>query len=73
MVGYTSDPQAEDHAVKFDEDGNVIKEYSGKGWDGVNTGEGPGKVVRGISGEAVRVMKEPGKDACFENAIWRSY
>jgi 5-oxoprolinase (ATP-hydrolysing) len=35
----------------------------------VSTGEGPGKVVRGISGEAVRVMKEPGKNAWFEDAI----
>ncbi|KAF6743162.1 5-oxoprolinase [Ephemerocybe angulata] len=59
LVGYTSDPQAEEHQVLFDDDGNVTRGYQGKGWDGVSVGEGPGKVVRGISGEAVRVLKEP--------------
>lgn len=60
LVGYTSDPKAEEHQVQFDDDGNVARGYRGKGWDGVNVGEGPGKVVKGISGEAVRIMKEPG-------------
>ena len=30
------------------------------GWDGKGEAEGPGKVVRGISGEAVRILKQPG-------------
>ncbi|KAJ2928426.1 hypothetical protein H1R20_g8677, partial [Candolleomyces eurysporus] len=59
LVGYTSDPKAEEHQVQFDDDGNVGRGYRGKGWDGVNVGEGPGKVVRGISGEAVRILNEP--------------
>ncbi|EEB87836.1 hypothetical protein MPER_14651, partial [Moniliophthora perniciosa FA553] len=59
LVGYTSDPKAEDHAVQFDEAGNVVRGYRGNGWDGKGDAEGEGKVVRGESGEAVRIMKEP--------------
>ncbi|KAF5350124.1 hypothetical protein D9756_009041 [Leucocoprinus leucothites] len=59
LVGYTSDPKAEDHEVKFDADGNITRGYRGKGWDGVGDAEGPGEVVRGLSGEAVRIMKQP--------------
>ncbi|KAF9039145.1 5-oxoprolinase [Panaeolus papilionaceus] len=59
LVGYTSDPKAEEHAVQFDEDGNVVRGYRGKGWDGVGDAEGPGKIVKGLSGEAVRILKEP--------------
>lgn len=59
LVGYTSDPQAEKHAVQFNSDGSVKKGYTGPGWDGYGFAEGPGDVVQGISGEAVRVMKRP--------------
>ncbi|KAG6897983.1 hypothetical protein C0992_007937 [Termitomyces sp. T32_za158] len=31
LVGYTSDPQAEEHAILFDQDGNMKKAYTGKG------------------------------------------
>jgi 5-oxoprolinase (ATP-hydrolysing) len=67
LVGYTSDPQAEDHKVLFDEDGQVKRAYRGRGWDGKGDAEGPGRVVQGISGEAVRILKEPG--ACYEAAL----
>lgn len=60
LVGYTSDPKAEEHAVKFDEQGNVVRGYRGKGWDGQGDAEGPGEIVKGLSGEAVRIMKRPG-------------
>ncbi|KAG6841174.1 hypothetical protein C0991_001099 [Blastosporella zonata] len=63
LVGYTSDPHAEEHAVKFDQDGNVTKAYSGKGWDGEGFAEGPGDIVKGISGEAVRILQRPNADA----------
>jgi len=59
LVGYTSDPKAEEHQVKFDADGNIIRGYGGKGWDGIGFAEGPGEVVRGLSGEAVRIIKKP--------------
>ncbi|CCM00300.1 uncharacterized protein FIBRA_02330 [Fibroporia radiculosa] len=62
LVGYTSDPQAEAHAVQFDEDGNVTRGYRGAGWDGVGDAEGPGEIVQGLSGEAVRIMKRPDLD-----------
>lgn len=61
LVGYTSDPKAEDHAVQFDEDGHVTRGYRGAGWDGEGLAEGPGEIVKGISGEAVRIMKKPGE------------
>lgn len=60
LVGYTSDPKAEEHAVQFDEAGKVTKGYSGKGWDGNGDAEGPGEIVKGLSGEAVRILKRPG-------------
>ncbi|KAI0036356.1 5-oxoprolinase [Vararia minispora EC-137] len=63
LVGYTSDPQAEEHKVVFDEDGKVKRGYRGKGWDGEGDAEGPGDVVRGISGEAVRILKRPDESA----------
>jgi hypothetical protein len=65
LVGYTSDPKAEEHAVQFDEQGNIIRGYRGKGWDGQGDAEGPGKIVKGLSGEAVRIMKQPGTSAYF--------
>lgn len=65
LVGYTSDPKAEEHAVQFDEDGKVVRGYRGKGWDGVGDAEGPGEIVRGISGEAVRILKKPGMLTLF--------
>jgi len=46
--------------VVFDEDGRVKRGYRGKGWDQKGDAEGPGRVVQGISGEAVRILKEPG-------------
>ncbi|KAG6805205.1 hypothetical protein H0H92_000301, partial [Tricholoma furcatifolium] len=63
LVGYTSDPLAEEHAILFDQDGKVTKAYSGKGWDGEGYAEGPGDIVRGISGEAVRILRRPGADS----------
>jgi 5-oxoprolinase (ATP-hydrolysing) len=60
LVGYTSDPKSEEHAIQFDEDGKVIRGYRGNGWDNEGLAEGPGEIIRGISGEAVRVMKKPG-------------
>lgn len=61
LVGYTSDPEAEKNAVQFDERGNLTRGYRGSGWDGQGDAEGPGKIVQGISGEAVRIMRTPGK------------
>jgi 5-oxoprolinase (ATP-hydrolysing) len=60
LVGYTSDPKAEDHSVQFDEDGKVKRGYRGKGWDGKGDAEGPGDIVKGLSGEAVRIIRRPG-------------
>jgi 5-oxoprolinase (ATP-hydrolysing) len=60
LVGYTSDPQAEQNSVKFDERGNVVRGYRGGGWDGKDDLEQNKQIVRGLSGEAVRILKAPG-------------
>lgn len=65
LVGYTSDPQAQNHAVQFDEQGRVSRGYHGPGWDGEGDAEGPGRIVKGLSGEAVRILKEPGNRFLF--------
>ncbi|KAF7297172.1 hypothetical protein MIND_00950300 [Mycena indigotica] len=62
LVGYTSDPKAEENAVQFDDDGKVSRGYRGKGWDGTGDAEGPGEIVRGLSGEAVRILSRPDPD-----------
>lgn len=61
LVGYTSDPKAEEHAIQFDENGQVTRGYRGAGWDQVGDAEGPGDIVKGISGEAVRILRKPGE------------
>jgi 5-oxoprolinase (ATP-hydrolysing) len=62
LVGYTSDPHAEENAVQFDNDGKIKRGYRGDGWDGHGNAEGPGEIVRGLSGEAVRILKKPNLD-----------
>jgi 5-oxoprolinase (ATP-hydrolysing) len=63
LVGYSSDPNAEANAVQFDDAGNVKKGYTGEGWDGKGNAEGPGEIVKGLSGEAVRILKKPDLDS----------
>lgn len=61
LVGYTSDPKSEENAIQWNDDGSSIQRgYRGPGWDGEGNAEGPGDIVRGISGEAVRILKRPG-------------
>jgi 5-oxoprolinase (ATP-hydrolysing) len=60
LVGYISDPKAEENALLWNEDGTIQRGYRGPGWDGEGDAEGPGDIVRGISGEAVRILKRPG-------------
>ncbi|KAF9073172.1 Hydantoinase/oxoprolinase-domain-containing protein [Rhodocollybia butyracea] len=69
LVGYTSDPEAEEHAIQFDENGKVKRGYRGKGWDGEGDAEGPGEIVQGISGEAVRIMRKPDPDAVKKDLL----
>lgn len=56
LVGYTSDPRRVERAVKFSEDGKVEKGYDGETYE-------EGEVVRGLSGEAVRILKRVDEDA----------
>ena len=56
LVGNTSDSIAEEHAVESDDEGRVVRGCR----DGVTDAEGLGGIVRGSSGEAVRILKTPG-------------
>lgn len=62
LVGFTSDPHGESNAVQFNEAGKVVRGYRGAGWDGEGDAEGPGEIVKGISGEAVRILRTPSVD-----------
>lgn len=59
LVGYSYDPHSDDHAVQFDKDGKVERGYRGAGWDQKGDAEGPGEIVKGITGEAVRILRAP--------------
>ncbi|KAG8713991.1 hypothetical protein FRC11_010258 [Ceratobasidium sp. 423] len=59
IVGYTSDPKAAEHAIKFDENGKITKEYTGLGREEKGQADGPGEIVRGLSGEAIRIIRKP--------------
>ncbi|SJX64149.1 related to 5-oxoprolinase [Sporisorium reilianum f. sp. reilianum] len=74
LVGYTSDPHARDNAVQFDLDSNppqdgeyitkITKPYSGtdhppRAYDAHGRPTGAPEIVRGISGEAVAILKKP--------------
>ena len=59
LVGYSSDPEAERNSVGFDEDGKVMKNYSG---EGLHNGLGG---LMGKSGEAVHVLKELDEDEVY--------
>lgn len=47
LAGYTSDPNFEETAIHFDESGKVVSGHEGD-------------IVRGLSGEAVKILKKPG-------------
>ncbi|GAA6037141.1 hypothetical protein JCM8097_008756 [Rhodosporidiobolus ruineniae] len=51
LLGYSMDPKAKERAVQFDEEGKVTKGYDGEEHE-------EGSVVRGLSGEAVQILKK---------------
>ncbi|WWC58637.1 uncharacterized protein I303_101181 [Kwoniella dejecticola CBS 10117] len=58
LVGYSSDPHAEKNALIFNEDGSIKKAYSGLGSEEQEKLI-PGRIVKGLSGEAIKVIREP--------------
>ncbi|WVQ93705.1 hypothetical protein IAU59_000782 [Kwoniella sp. CBS 9459] len=58
LVGFSSDPDTDRNALVFNPDGTIKKTYSG-----VAASEQeqllPGKIVQGLSGEAVKILKQP--------------
>ncbi|WVW82445.1 hypothetical protein I302_104455 [Kwoniella bestiolae CBS 10118] len=61
LVGFSSDPKAEQNALVFNDDGSVKKAYSGVGAEEQDSII-PGRIVKGLSGEAVKVIREPDLD-----------
>ena len=57
LVGYTSDPEAENNAVLFDDDGKIVRGYGGEALATPSDGPQP-EIVRGLSGEAVSILKK---------------
>jgi 5-oxoprolinase (ATP-hydrolysing) len=55
-VGYASDPRRREREVLFDEEGRVKRQYVGEAV------ELEGEVKQGLSGEAVRILREPDLD-----------
>lgn len=57
LVGYASDPEQAANAIQWSEDGKVDQPYSGEGSQKGFGGKGK-EVRKGLSGEAVHIMKE---------------
>lgn len=70
LVGFSSDPNYEKHAVKFNDDGSIGESYSGVGADEQKIVI-PGRIVRGLSGEAVNILREPSKSWNIVKLTWR--
>ena len=60
LVGYICHLRAEEHAVELDNEGRVVRAYGGNRWNGVANAEWPGRIMKGLSGVAVRIFKTPG-------------
>jgi len=56
LVGYTSDPEHAQNAIKWSANGVVQRPYRGAGAQN-NLGRGHHDVRRGLSGEAVHILK----------------
>lgn len=68
LLGYTSDPLVGSRAVRFDANGKLSKSYDCD--EGVKE-EDEGCVLRGTSGEAVKIMKRLGKSFIYDLEIVR--
>lgn len=70
LVGFSSDPNYEKHSVMFNDDGSIRKPYSGVGADEQQVII-PGRIVRGLSGEAVNILREPSKPWNIVERSWK--
>jgi 5-oxoprolinase (ATP-hydrolysing) len=57
LVGFATDPYHAEHKIQFGENGEVVKTYSGNGAQATLHEKGA-KIVKGLSGEAVHIIKE---------------
>lgn len=62
LVGYDYDPNGTDNALRFDAKGTLEKAYSGPDGPPPAHDGGEAEVVRGVSGEAVAILKKPDRD-----------
>jgi 5-oxoprolinase (ATP-hydrolysing) len=65
-LSFTSDPHFAEHQVKFNDDGSIKEGYSGQDApppsDEPDAKGGEPPIVRGVSGEAVAILKRPDKE-----------
>lgn len=59
LVGYTSDPHAEENKIQFNKDGRIEREYQGEDQPPPNHKGETATIKQGVSGEAVAILKEP--------------
>lgn len=62
LVGYDYDPKGSDNAPRFDAQGKLEKPYSGQDGPPAAHGGGEAEVVKGVSGEAVAILKKPERE-----------
>ncbi|WVO12915.1 hypothetical protein L204_100523 [Cryptococcus depauperatus] len=67
LVGFSSDPKYEQNSLLFNVDGSIKKPYTGVAAEEVESIL-PGKIVRGLSGEAVKILKRPDLE-CIRNDL----
>lgn len=67
LVGYTSDPRAEENKVRFDGAGIVQEAYKGEDKPPVDFAGKEAPIRQGISGEAVAILKEPDREQVRRN------
>jgi 5-oxoprolinase (ATP-hydrolysing) len=62
LVGYTSDPKADQNRIQFGEGGAVQQAYKGEDGPPLAHNGKEAKIVQGVSGEAVAILKEPDRE-----------
>ncbi|UZJ57525.1 hypothetical protein CBS101457_006845 [Exobasidium rhododendri] len=62
LVGYTSDPKADENRIVFSNDGVLQQEYKGEDRPPLDHSGKEATIKQGVSGEAVAILKEPDRE-----------
>jgi len=69
LVGYTSDPKAEENKIQFGEGGVIEQQYKGEDQLPLNHNGKQATIKQGVSGEAVAILKEPDREEVRKNLL----